>query len=159
MAVVKQPKILGWSILITLIIAVYGSLLAIDGMKEWYPSLVKPVDIPMWLFGIVQPVYYGICITILYRLFAYVEDTKKKQTSVFIILFMMIFAESWNYFFLGLRSVSLGFWLMLVFFLIAIVVFINLRKTDKISSYIFLPYLLWLLIDISWIYELWKANS
>ena len=156
---VKQPKTLGLAFLITLVIAVYGSVLAIDGMKEWYPYLVKPVDIPMWLFGFVQLVYYGICITILYRLFSYIEDTKERKISLFLFLFMMIFAESWNYFFLGLKNVSLGFWLMLVFSLIAIVVYLNLRKTDKVSSYVFLPYLVWLLADISWIFKLWQANT
>ena len=137
----------------------YGSVLAIDGMKEWYPSLVKPVDIPMWLFGFVQLVYYGICITILYRLFSYIEDTRKRKISLSLFLFMMIFAESWNYFFLGLKNVSVGFWLVLVFSLITIVVYLNLRKTDKVSSYVFLPYLVWLLVDISWIFGLWQANK
>ena len=159
MAGIKQPKTLGLAFLITLVIAMYGSLLAIDGMKEWYPYLVKPVDIPMWLFGFVQLVYYGICITILYRLFSYIEDTKERKISLSLFLFMMIFAESWNYFFLGLKNVSLGFWLMLVFSLIAIVVYLNLRKTDKVSSYVFLPYLVWLLADISWIFKLWQANT
>ena len=72
---------------------------------------------------------------------------------------MMIFAESWNYFFLGLKNVSLGFWLMLVFSLVAIVVYLNLRRTDKVSSYVFLPYLVWLLADISWIFRVWQANK
>ena len=159
MTVLKQPKTLGLAFLITLVIVLYGSVLAIDGMKEWYPSLDKPVNIPMWLFGFVQLVYYGICITILYRLFSYIEDTKERKISLSLFLFMMIFAESWNYFFLGLKNVSLGFWLMLVFSLLAIVVYLNLRKTDKISSYVFLPYLVWLLVDISWIFELWQANT
>lgn len=149
MTFVKQPKTLGYAFLITLVIAIYGSLLAIDGMKDWYPSLVKPVDIPMWLFAIVQPVYYGICMAIMYRLLIYVEDKKKRNFSLSLLIFMMLFAESWNYFFLGLKSVSLGFWLMLVFSIIAVIVFFNLRKTDKISSNIFLPYLVWLLADIS----------
>jgi len=159
MTVLKQPKTLGLAFLITLVIVLYGSVLAIDGMKEWYPSLDKPVNIPIWLFGFVQLVYYGICITILYRLFSYIEDTKERKISLSLFLFMMIFAESWNYFFLGLKNVSLGFWLMLVFSLLAIVVYLNLRKTDKISSYVFLPYLVWLLVDISWIFELWQANT
>lgn len=145
--------------MITLVVAVYGALLAIDGMKEWYPSLTKPVDIPLWLFSIVQPIYYVICVTVLYRLISYVEDFKVKRNSVTLFMFMMLFAESWNYFFLGLKSVSLGFWLMLVFSFIAMLVFFNLRKVDRLSSKIFTPYLIWLLVDITWIYGVWEANG
>ena len=82
MTVVRQPKTLGLAFLITLVIAVHGSVLAIDGMKDWYSSLVKPVDISMWLFGFVQLVYYGICITILYRLFSYIARYEEEKNIV-----------------------------------------------------------------------------
>lgn len=156
---IKYPKKLVVSFVITFVIAVYGSLLAIDGMKEWYPSLVKPIDIPMWLFAIVQPLYYAICITIMYRLMTYVDVVKTKKLSLILLVFMMLFAETWNYFFLGLRDVSLGFWTMVAFSGVAIVVYVNLRRVDFISSKIFIPYLVWLLVDNAWMYGIWVSNS
>lgn len=155
----NKPKNLGIAFIVTLIIAIYGSLLAIDGMKEWYPSLIKPIDIPMWLFATVQPIYYVICITIMYRLLSYVADRRSRLVSLSLLVFMMLCAESWNYFFLGLHSVSLGFWLMLLFCGVVLLVYFNLRKTDNISAKVLLPYLLWLIVDISWIYEIWDKNS
>ena len=128
--------------LITLVNAIFGSLLAIDGMEEWYPALIKPLDIPLWFFAIVQPLYYCICIFILYRLFSYVEESRKRIFSLSIYIFMMVYAESWNYFFLGLRNVSLGFWSMLGFGTLAFTVYLVLRKTEKISSHVFIPYLI-----------------
>ena len=156
---IKCPKNFAASFLVTFVIAVYGSLLAIDGMKEWYPSLVKPIDIPMWLFAIVQPLYYAICITIMYRLMTYVDVVKTKKLSLILLVFMMLFAETWNYFFLGLRDVSLGFWTMVAFSGVAIVVYVNLRRVDFISSKIFIPYLVWLLVDNAWMYGIWVSNS
>lgn len=156
---VNYPRNLAASFLVALVIAVYGSLLAIDGMAEWYPSLVKPIDIPMWLFAIIQPLYYAICISVVYRLVSYIDHPKTRRLSLFLVIFMMLFAETWNYLFLGLRNVSLGFWAMLAFSGVAIAVFINLRRVDPVSSRIFLPYLIWLLADISWMYGIWVENS
>jgi len=158
LSLINYPKKLALSFIITFVIAIYGSLLALDGMKEWYPLLNKPVDIPMWLFAIVQPLYYAICITILYRLFAYISEQRTRRISLGLILFMMIFAESWNYLFLGLRSVALGFWSMLLFAGVAVLLFVQLRKVDPLSAKIFAPYLVWLLVDIAWMYGLWSAN-
>ena len=159
MKFVKQPKHLGKAFLITIVLAIYGGLLSIEGMSEWYPSLIKPIDIPIWLFGIVQPAYYLICVTILYRLYTRVEKSRvRRRTSMSLFVFMMFFAESWNFFFLGLKSVSLGFWLLLIFCLVVISVFLNLRRVDKNSSLILLPYLIWLVADIMWIFEIWQAN-
>ncbi len=157
--ILNHPKNFGISLLITLLLAIYGGILGIGGMEEWYPSLIKPIDIPMWLFGIVQPLYYIICIAILYRLFSYVENIKNKKRSLFIFIFMMFFAESWNYTFLGLESVTLGFWILVVFSIIVVIAYINLQKTDKVSSFILLPYILWLTVDLAWAYGLWQANS
>jgi len=155
---VKQPNILGLAFLFTFVMAVYGGLLSLDGMKEWYPSLTKPFDIPIWLFGVVQLVYYCICITIIYRLYSRLEKSRIRSISISLFAFMMVFAESWNYFFLGQKSISLGFWLILVFYLIVLAVYFILRKVDRLSSLILAPYLIWLLVDIIWLFKLWQVN-
>lgn len=158
MKIIKQPKLFGFTLLITIFLAVYGGILSIDGMREWYPSLVKPFNIPIWLFSAIQLIYYLICIAILYRLFSNLEQSRLKQASILLFIFMMFFAESWNYFFLGLKSVSLGFWLLLAFCLIAFINYINLRKVDKTSSIILAPYLVWLVFDIVWLYRIYQVN-
>ncbi len=159
MGPITHPKSLGVAFGITFFLAVYGSVLALDGMKEWYPSLVQPITIPLWKFAVVQLVYYGICITILYRLFAYRGEKRTRTRAVSLFVFMMLIAESWNYVFLGRQDLFLGFWGMVLFVVIALAVYIYLRTIDTVSSYVFLPYLLWLFADIAWIFAIWQANT
>lgn len=158
MTALKHPRKLAIAIGITVVLAVYGGLLGIGGMQDWYPSLARPVDIPMWLFGVVQPVYYLICIAILYRLMCNVAGNPATKRSVGLLLGMMFVAESWNYLFLGLRSVSFGFWSLLGFAALAVVVYLDMRRTDRLSSHLFLPYLFWLPVDLVWMYGIWQAN-
>ena len=145
--------------IVTIFMAIFGSLLGIHGMSEWYPSLIKPLDIPLWLFSIVQAFYYIICVSIIYRLLTFVVDNASQKFSLSLFTGMMFLAELWNYFFLGLKSVSLGFFSILIFSLIAVLVYFNLKHTDRLSSIILTPYLLWLIIDIFWLFRLWQANS
>ena len=147
------------AMIVTILMAVFGGLLGFQGMSEWYPSLIKPLDIPLWLFSIVQAFYYIICVGIIFRLLTFVTDKASQKFSLSLFTGMMLLAELWNYFFLGLKSVSLGFFSILVFSLIAVLVYFNLKHTDRLSSIILTPYLLWLIIDIFWLFRLWQANS
>ena len=156
---IKSPRNISISLIITFILAIIGTFLGLEGMEEWYPSLIKPLDVPLWLFAIVQPLYYIICIVIMYRLLTYKENKREKFTSLFLLLFMMIYAEVWNYFFLGLKSVSTGFWTLLIFAGIVLLLFQNLYKSDNKSARLLIPYLIWLIVDCVWMYSLWEANS
>jgi len=156
---IKYKKNALLAFLITLTNAISGGVLGIDGFEEWYPSLIKPISIPFWLFALVQPIYYLICIVILYRLFSYIDDRATKMVSTSLFIGMMIFAELWNYFFLGLHSVFLGFWLLIAFTIIVWMNYLILWRIDRFSFYSFTPYVLWLFVDLTWLYSLRAANS
>lgn len=71
----------------------------------------------------------------------------------------MFMAETWNYFFFGMRNLLLSFMGMVVLGGTGMVFYLLLRKTEKWSSRIFAPYLLWLVfVDIPWIAGIWLTN-
>ena len=147
------------SFLITLTIAIIGVLLAGDAMETWYPSLETPwLNIPIWVFIPVQILYYVICAIIIYRILKYVMPNRQRNISLALLLTMMISAELWNFLFLGLRSTFAGWVGMILFTMMAIVVYAYLRRAERNSSRIMIPYLVWLVLDNIWIFELWLAN-
>ena len=146
-------------IVIVILIPILGAILAGEGLNGWYKTLNMPfLNIPFWLFITVQIIYYIICVIILSRILFFIKG-KKSLTHILTIFFVfMMTAELWNFFFIGLKSTINGFIGMIVFTVIAIILFINLRAKDKVSSYILLPYLLWLIFDNVWIFDLWRIN-
>jgi benzodiazapine receptor len=155
----KIIKIAAISFLITLTIAIAGVLLAGNGMESWYSTLKMPwLNIPIWIFIPVQILYYLICGIIIYRILIYVAPGKQRNTSLAIFLTMMIYAEIWNFLFLGLESTLAGFVGIVIFSMVAIIVYLHLRRNERFSSKIFTPYLVWLLVDNIWIFELWRIN-
>ena len=147
------------SLLITLTIAIIGVLLAGDTMQIWYPTLEMPwLNIPLWVFIPIQILYYLICGIIIYRILKHVTPSRQQNISLALLLTMMICAELWNYLFLGLRSTFAGMVGMILFTIITIMVYIHLRRAERYSSRIMIPYLVWLAVDNIWIFELWRVN-
>ena len=147
------------SFLIILTIATIGVLLAGDAMETWYPTLEMPwLNIPVWAFIPVQILYYLICGIIIYRILKYVTPNRQRNISLALLLTMMISAELWNFPFLGLRSTFAGWVGMILFTMMAIGVYVHLRRAERYSAHIMIPYLVWLVVDNIWIFELWRVN-
>ncbi len=128
-------------------------------METWYPTLEKPwLDVPFWVFITVQIGYYLICGVILYRILKLFSPGRRRNASLTLLLTMMVCAEIWNYLFLGLKSTTGGWIGMMLFTLIVIATYAHLRKADRYSSNLLIPYLSWLVIDNVWIFELWRVN-
>ena len=143
-----------------LVIAILGNIFIGDALTSWYLSLTKPwFLVPLWFFIVIGIIYYIMGGTLLYRAQIYINDTKSKSNSILLIYTMLVANEIWNYIFFGLRNLFLGFIGLIAFFLIAVILSYTLRKNDKISFYIILPYLFWLIYDLIWTYALFIING
>lgn len=145
------------AVILPILFAVVGGLLAGNAVKDWYPILKKPAySISIPVFMVVGFIYYIICGFILYRLLT--QTGSERTLSLVLLLGMMAFNEIWNYLFFGLKSPLIGFISLVIYTGVAVALYFSLRVADVTASYALIPYLLWLLYDIAWIYGIWRMN-
>ncbi len=139
----KINKELVISILIPLFIGIISSLLSFGGMSE-FDMLKKPfLTPPGFLFPIVWTILYilmGISSYIVYT-----SDSKYKNSALRIYALQLIVNMLWTFFFFNLRWYLFSFlWIILLVVLVIIMIY-RFIKINKISGYIQIPYLLWLI--------------
>lgn len=107
------------------------------GDDLWYQSLIKSeLNPPGFVFGIVWPVLYLLMAISAYRAF----------DSIAQLFFVQLFFNtiwSWLFFSFHLPLIALfDIWLLLF---LNIKIFLVLYREDKLSSILYIPYVIWLL--------------
>lgn len=140
--------------------AVFEQLVSGDGIA-WFLALKKPVIlVPLNLFYVVA----GLCSlmwgVVLYRHLVNYLNTHSSQAKFGIILIVSVVLTNsiWNYFFMGLESTRNGFVGMLLFLPVTLIALLGFQKSDELSFWLFLVYVLWVIYDIIWTYQLWELN-
>ena len=67
--------------------------------------------------------------------------------------------ELWNYGFFGLRSTLAGFVGIAVFLVPLTLLIVVLRRYERFSAGLLVPYYVWVLYDLAWTYALWRLNG
>ena len=106
------------------------------GDEIWYQELTKSsLNPPSYVFGIVWPILYLFMSISAYRVFG----------KIYKIFFIQLFFNtiwSWLFFAFHLPVIALlDIWLLIF---LNVKITIVLFKTDKISSFLYMPYVIWL---------------
>ena len=127
-------------IFITLIIGSIPSIFIIG--NDMYKLIEKPpLSPPAIVFPIVWTILFIIMGISIYRIKR--VDTSNK--GIIIYFAQLIVNALWTPIFFGLNAYLFAFiWLLLLLSLVILMVF-NFYKIDKISAYINIPYIIWLL--------------
>ncbi len=113
--------------------------------KKWYNKLHKSsLTPPSWVFGVVWPILY---ILIIASFVVYIRQKPKiSYTDKGVILFMcqLILNLIWSPLFFNLRRICLS-----LIVIVSLVIFVLLTakefyKTSPLSSYLLLPYIIWI---------------
>lgn len=123
---------------------ILGSLVGLLLMNSFsfYDTLVKPwLAPPKWLFPIVWPILY-LLMWISYYLVRKYTDNKTVRDIYYIQLFLNLM---WSILFFIFEQLFLSSIWIIFLDLIVIVMISLFNKINKISSYLQIPYLLWLL--------------
>tara|TARA_S200000501_G_scaffold235912_1_gene221196 strand:+ start:97 stop:537 length:441 start_codon:yes stop_codon:yes gene_type:complete len=116
---------------------IIGGFASSQSLDIWYVSLVKSdLNPPGYIFGIIWPILYLMMAISAFRTFYFVKK------SFFIQLFFNAI-WSWLFFVFQMPLLALvNIWLLILLNVrIAFVMF----KEDKLSAYLYLPYVLWLI--------------
>tara|TARA_B100000035_G_C20944244_1_gene528954 strand:- start:509 stop:952 length:444 start_codon:yes stop_codon:yes gene_type:complete len=127
-----------FSVFIFVILALIVGGLASSNTSEdlWYQELAKSsLNPPGYVFGIVWPILYLLMSISAFRTF---KETKN------LFLIQLLFNALWSWLFFGLQMpfvALLNIWLL---------IYLNIRLNfkmfykDKLSGFLFIPYVLWL---------------
>ena len=117
--------------------------------SDVYESLTLPVFAPpAEAFRIVWPILYVILGIILYRL-GYLlpekEDSEKLRQALNLFWVQLIINLLWTPVFFLLNAFWASFFWILLLIGTAAAAFLKIRRVDRASFYLFIPYLLWIM--------------
>ena len=134
---------INWKILIISFVIVYlisflGSLFT--DTEDWYESVKPSITPPNYIFPIVWNILF-----FLIALSLYIAWTKTKNKKPLLIAFglNLILNLLWSVIFFGLKQPILSFIELILLWLSIIFLIKTTSKINKTSSYLLIPYLLW----------------
>jgi len=121
-----------------------GSLFTFSAIPTWYATLNKPpFSPPNFLFGPVWIILYTLMGISAYFVYQKGLQNKKVVTALKIFGVQLVLNTFWSIFFFGAKN-PLAAFLEILFLLLAIILtIVKFYKISKISTYLLLPYLLW----------------
>jgi translocator protein len=134
------------SIVVTcLVVGYFSGIVTRSSVTTWYPTLIKPsFNPPNWVFAPVWSTLYiimGIAAGLVWNRIDFEKETVKKALQFFAI--QLALNALWSYLFFGLKNPMLAGLEIIILWLMIYETYIQFTKINKISGYLFIPYLLW----------------
>ena len=146
----KRGKVnrINWKVLILCLIITYavsliGSLSTSEAVKsEWYKSIKPSITPPNWIFPVVWTILFFLIALSLYFIWV---SKKQKEKNKIIINYGINFVLNilWSFFYFGLKSPLQAFFVVILLWISILYLIIFDWKINKKSSYLLIPYLLW----------------
>jgi tryptophan-rich sensory protein len=125
-------------------IASIGSIFTSSGVNtSWYDSIKPEITPPNLVFPIVWNILF---LLISISLFLLIINTKKNKTFLLVLFSLNLFFNVlWSYLYFSLRNIHLAFFDLILLLITSLFIAFYSRKVDKRISYLFLPYIIWLI--------------
>jgi len=141
-----------------------GSFFTVSAISTWYAGLQKPsFSPPNWLFGptwITLYILMGISIYLVWSAYAKAPAGQSKENKIAFWLFWvhLFFNALWSVVFFGLQSPGLAFINIIIIWVLIIILIIRFWKINKWSSYLLIPYFLWVSFASTLNFFIWYLN-
>jgi tryptophan-rich sensory protein len=128
-----------------------ASYFTLSSIPVWYASLLKPAfSPPTWIFGPVWIVLYLLMGVSLYYIW-------HKYLAVFVV--HLVVNALWSYAFFGLRNPRLALAIIFILIIYIACMIIKFYKVEKLSSYVLVPYLFWVIFAAYLNYQIVILNG
>ncbi|AOR24106.1 TspO/MBR family protein [Clostridium taeniosporum] len=129
-------------------------------MGELYKSLNKPFFAPPeGIFPIVWTVIYILMGIACYRVYIFKYKGIDTSSAVFTYSIQLLLNFLWVFIFFGLRLYGIAFIEILILLLFVTLTFIKFYNKDKISGFLFIPYLIWIIYAGVLNFYIWMLNE
>jgi benzodiazapine receptor len=136
---------IGLGLLVCFIAAGVASLFTFSGLKEWYPSLVKPPRItpPNEVFGPVWTVLYILMGISLAYLWAINPQRAGRVWAIRWFWIQLALNVGWCAMFFGLRSPGWGYFTICLLWMAIVAFFWTASRLSRPAVLLMVPYFLW----------------
>jgi benzodiazapine receptor len=144
---IKMNKIFRIILLVVTCLAVgyISSMVTRTGVTTWFPTIEKPIfNPPSWVFAPVWTMLYimmGIAAGLVWNQIEFEKETVKKAMLFFAT--QLFLNALWSYLFFGLHNPLLAFLEIIILWLMIFETYTQFAKINKISGYLFIPYIAW----------------
>lgn len=132
-------------VVICLVVGYFSGIVTRSAITTWYPTLIKPsFNPPNWVFAPVWTLLYimiGVAAGLVWNRIDLEKETVKKALQFFAI--QLALNALWSYLFFGLKNPMLAGLEIIILWLMIYETYLQFSKINKISGYLFIPYLLW----------------
>lgn len=139
----KKPRVFIVTLVVCQLAGILGTLFTTPGVKNWYPTLVKPTFTPPnWIFGPVWTLLFTLMACSFYLVYTAKKNPYKKQALTFFAtqLFLNFF---WNVLFFGMQNpLVAAFEIVLLLGFIILTTYYSLR-VRLVAAVLLVPYILW----------------
>ena len=112
---------------------------------NWYSALIKPpFTPPAWIFAPAWIILY-ILIFASFIIMLTTKTNERKAGAIFIFIAQLILNLSWSPAFFVLQNPPLAFGIIILLLISIILTIIAFYKISKLSAYLLIPYLLWVI--------------
>ena len=112
--------------------------------NEFYLSLNKPFEIPTIIFPIIWSILY-LLMSISIYLISESNDINKLD-SIKIYLIQLVINSLWTLIFFGFHLIGFSIIWLIILITSVIIMFIKFYNINKISAFINIPYIIWLIL-------------
>lgn len=148
-----------YSIAISHVAGLIGSLFTIEAIPNWYATLTLPSFAPPnWIFAPVWLTLYtlmGIALFLVWRKGKWLFDVK---WGVRVFFFHLVINALWSILFFGLQNPLYG---LVTIALLAVSILVTMYfffRVSKVSGWLLVPYLIWVLFATYLNYSIWTLN-
>ena len=153
------------SLILPQLAGIIGSLFTVSAIPLWYATLHKPsFSPPNWIFGptwILLYILMGISVFLVWRMLETTIDQDKKHYTKISLCFFWIhlgFNALWSIIFFGLQNPALAFINIIIIWVMIVILILRFWKINKWSSYLLIPYLLWVSFASALNLAIWFLN-
>lgn len=133
----------------------------LPNIKEIYEQLEKPVFAPpAYVFPIVWTILYILMGIAAYKIYVFKYDNIDTSSAMFVYYIQLLLNFFWSIIFFGLRLYGMAFieLLVLIFFVILTIKRFY-TKGGKISAFLMMPYLIWMIYAAVLNFYVWMLNE
>lgn len=145
------------SLILPQLVGLLGSYFTIKAIPNWYSILNKPAfSPPNWIFG---PVWLTLYLMMGFSLYLnWIKKTKQAKANVRLFFIHLFFNFIWTPVFFGAKNIALAYFIIVFIWSLIVIMIFKFWKVSKLSSYLLIPYLLWVTFASALNFFIWKLN-
>ena len=148
-----------FSISICQFAGVMGSTFTSPSIPVWYATLQKPYfSPPNWIFAPVWIVLFVLMGISLYLIL--IEDLNDNTVKIGLAMFsfQLVLNIGWSFLFFSLQNILYALFEIIILWFAIVLTIYQFWKINKKSSYLLMPYLLWVTFAAILNFTIWRLN-